>query len=84
MKKENQWVVYIIQTTSGKLYTGITNNLERRFSEHLNSKKGAKFFNLSSPKSIIFHEKHPNRSSATQREIEIKKMSRQKKLALIT
>lgn len=84
MKKENQWIVYIIQTTSGKLYTGITNNLERRFSEHLKSKKGAKYFHLCAPKAIVFQEKHPDRSSATRRELEIKKMDRQKKLALLT
>lgn len=41
---ENQnWTVYIIQATTGKLYTGITTDLERRLKMHQN-KKGARFF----------------------------------------
>lgn len=79
----SKWVVYIIQTESGKLYTGITNNLERRFKSHLQKKSGAKFFHFSKPVQIVFREPHQNRSEATKREIEIKKMSRTQKLALI-
>jgi putative endonuclease len=81
--KQNEWVVYMIQTDDGKLYTGITNNLDKRFNDHLNSKKGAKFFRFSNPEKIIFHESHPNRSEAQKREIMIKKMDRTQKLALI-
>jgi len=77
------WVVYIIQDLSGRLYTGITNNLERRFMEHETGKKGAKFFRLASPKKILFREKHINRSEASKREAAIKKMSRDEKLALV-
>ena len=78
---ETKWVVYIIQTASGKLYTGITNNLEKRFNAHQN-KKGARFFHLSSPEKIVYCETHPNRSEATKREIAIKKLSRIEKLRL--
>jgi len=81
-RKKRNWVVYIIQTGSGKLYTGITTDIERRFSEHRTKKKGARFFHFSSPETIVFQEKHINRSTATKREIEIKKMSRNKKLDL--
>lgn len=80
---ETQWMVYIIQTESGKLYTGITNDLERRLAAHKNN-KGARFFHFSNPDKIIFHEPHLNRSEATKREIAIKKMSRKEKLSLIT
>lgn len=79
---KGSWVVYIIQTESGQLYTGITNDLERRFAAHQNS-SGARFFHFSSPQKIIFQEPHPNRSSATKREIAIKKLSREQKLSLI-
>jgi len=78
------WEVYIIQAKSGKLYTGITKDLERRFSEH--SKKngqGARFFRISEPQSIVFRESHLNRSEATKREIAIKKMNRSEKEELI-
>lgn len=79
----NKWEVYIIQTRSGKLYTGITNNLERRLEEHRTRRKGARFFRFSTPEKIVFRESHPNRSQASKREIAIKKMSRKEKLALI-
>lgn len=79
---DDPWVVYIIQAESGKLYTGITNNLERRFAAHKNS-SGARFFHFSAPEKILYHEQHPSRSEATKREIAIKKLSRQEKLRLI-
>lgn len=72
-----------MQTHSGKLYTGITTDLERRFLEHKGPRRGAKFFRISRPEKIIFREKHKNRSSATIREMEIKKMTRPQKLILI-
>jgi len=78
----SNWHVYMIQTISGKLYTGITTNLERRFAEHLSSKKGAKFFQTSKPKKIVFQESHPSRSSALKREWQIKKMNRADKIKL--
>jgi putative endonuclease len=80
---ENQWVVYMILTDSGKLYTGITNNLERRFDEHKNQSKGASFFHFSGPSKIVYSEPHPDRSSASKREIAIKKLTRKQKDQLI-
>lgn len=82
MKKEKKWQVYIIRTVSGKLYTGITTDINRRLEEHKN-KKGAKYFRLEEPKNIVFLETHENRSKATKREIQIKKLSKKKKEALI-
>lgn len=81
MSKE--WKVYIIQAESGKLYTGITNDLEKRFASHLGEKKGARFFHFSSPEKIVYTEPQPDRSHASIREAAIKKMTRQEKLALI-
>ena len=76
IKKKTKWTIYIIETQSGKYYTGITIDMARRFSEHLNSSKGAKFFNTSLPKSIVYVEYAKNRSMAQIREAVIKKMSR--------
>ena len=81
--KAKIWTVYIIQTECGKLYTGITLDLERRFQEHQKKQKGARFFSLAIPKQIVFVEKYCGRSEASKREYAIKKMSRQDKLALI-
>lgn len=83
MKVNKQWEVYIIQNESGQLYTGITNDFEKRFFAHLTKRGGARFFHLSPPEKVLFRETHPNRSQATKRELEIKKMTRAEKLALI-
>ena len=79
----NEWEVYMIQASDGKLYTGMTNNLDKRFKDHLHSKRGAKFFRFSSPVKVVFRESHPNRSEAQKREINIKRMDRSQKLTLI-
>ena len=82
VEKDNNWQVYIIQTKTGKLYTGITTDINRRWSEHKN-KKGAKYFRLENPQEVVFMENRKNRSEATKRELEIKRFSRNEKLRLI-
>jgi putative endonuclease len=80
---EKAWYVYIIQTEKGVLYTGITTDIERRFSEHLfESKKGAKFFRGSVPEKIVYQEVCDSRSMASKREAQIKKMKRSEKLRM--
>lgn len=81
--KKPKWTLYIIQAKSGKLYTGITTDLERRLEEHCEGKKGARFFRFAGPAHVLYIENHPNRSQASKREHDIKKMSRTQKLALI-
>lgn len=78
-----QWKVYIIRAEDGKLYTGITTDLERRFADHKKGKSGAKFFRISPAESIAYCESQPNRSEALKRESQIKKMSLDQKLKLI-
>ncbi len=80
---EKCWEVYIIETVSGSLYTGISNNLEARFLAHQKGKGGAKFFSFSSPLKIVFRKSFANRSEASKKEAFIKKMSRKEKLDLI-
>lgn len=78
----SDWFLYIVETENGKLYTGITTDLERRFKEHCENKKGAKFFRSSAALKMVYSEKLPNRSEASKREAEIKKLSRAQKLNL--
>lgn len=81
----DQWFLYIIQTKSGKLYTGITTDLERRFEEHkTNKSKKAKFFRSDPPLKIVYSEAFVDRSSASKREYEIKSLTRTKKIELIS
>lgn len=82
MVKKN-WKLYIIQTKSGKLYTGITLDLEKRFKEHLSTKRGAKFFRMDSPRAIVYSENLTDRSTAQKREAQIKRMNRAQKLNLV-
>ena len=77
-----QWFVYIILCSDGTLYTGISNNVFRRFREHC-EKRGAKYFRGRSPKRLLYVESGHDRSSAAKREARIKKMDRNRKLQLV-
>jgi len=76
------WSVYIIETSDGSYYTGITTDVQRRYDQHLNG-KGAKFFNTCKPLRVAYQEKRHTRSSASKREIEIKCLNHEEKKALI-
>ncbi len=78
-----EWFVYIIEADNGKLYTGITTDIERRFRQHQTHSGGARFFHTSQAKKLVYQETQPDRSSASKREAAIKKLSRQAKLTLI-
>lgn len=83
-KSADCWSIYIIEASDASLYTGITTDVERRFEEHLNGLKGAKYFNGRRPLGVVYREDGHSRSSASRREAEIKKLSRAQKKALIT
>lgn len=78
-----EWSLYIIEASDRSLYTGITTDVERRFDEHLNRQKGARFFHGRSPVRVVYREDGHSRSSASRREVEIKSMSRRDKERLI-
>jgi putative endonuclease len=78
------WTVYMIRCEDGTLYTGVTTDVERRFREHLDSPRGAKYFNGRKPQAVVYTEAGHTRSSACRREADIKKFSREKKLSLLS
>ncbi len=82
MEDSNKWYVYILKCSDGRLYTGMTNDVERRFDEHKTG-KGGHFTRAFGVKSILFKEEHPTRSEAMKRESQIKRWSKAKKRALI-
>ena len=82
-KQSGNWSLYIIEATDASLYTGITTDVERRFEEHRNGPRGARYFNGRNPHRIIYREDGHSRASASRREAEIKKLSRRAKQALI-
>jgi putative endonuclease len=77
-----EWFVYMIESVKGRLYTGITTDPDRRFSEHATG-IGAKFFRSDAPAKIVFLESHPDRSSASKREAMIKKLNKAGKEAFL-
>ena len=77
------WSLYIIEACDRSFYTGITTDVERRYQEHSQCGKGAKYFNGRKPLGVVYREDGHNRSSASRREAEIKKMSRAEKERLI-
>ena len=80
----SQWYVYIVRASDQSLYTGITTDLERRLSEHQSGKAGAKYFRGRSAIEMVYSEHANDRSGASIREAAIKKLTREKKLALIS
>ncbi len=77
------WQVYIILGDDGRLYTGITTDIERRWREHTQGPKGARYFRGRRPEQLCYLESHPDRSSASRREYAIKQLNRREKERLI-
>lgn len=84
MKTDTRWSLYIIEASDRSLYTGITTDVERRFAEHSNGRKGARYFGGRSPQRVVYREDGHSRSSAGRREAQIKRMTRSEKEALFT
>lgn len=73
---------YILRCRDGSLYTGWTNNMEKRLNCH-NAGKGAKYTKARLPVELAYFETFQTKKEAMQREWEIKKMTRKEKIALI-
>lgn len=76
------WQVYIILCSDQSLYTGITTDVTRRFAEHLRG-AGARYFRGRAPRQLVYLETGHDRSSASRRELEIKRLSPAAKRALL-
>lgn len=74
---------YIVECKDGTLYTGWTNNLEKRLEAH-NSGKGAKYTKTRRPVKIVYTEMFETKEEAMSREFAIKRLSRQQKMNLIS
>lgn len=71
----------MLQCADNTLYTGITNDLEARLAKHAQG-KGAKYTRGRAPYVVILSELHDTKSDALKRELEIKGLSKTKKLEL--
>lgn len=78
----NRNYVYIVRCADGTLYTGWTSDLKKRIAAH-NRGLGAKYTRGRAPVRLVYCEKFALREEAMSREVEIKKLSRGKKLELV-
>jgi len=77
-----QFYVYILTNETGTLYTGVTNDLQRRVQEH-KAGVGSEFTQRYHIDRLVYFEVLPDAKSAIAREKQIKGYRRDKKLALI-
>lgn len=76
------YFVYILRCGDGTLYTGTTDDVERRFAAH-SAGKGAKYTRGRGPLELLYREECADKSAALKRELAIKKLKREEKLNLI-
>ena len=78
-KMENKHVMYILECADGTLYTGYTNNLEKRLVAH-NAGKGAKYTRTRVPVKCVFIEEYETKQEAMRAEYYMKRKTRQQKI----
>ena len=81
IKRIMSWIVYILKCRDGTLYTGITNDFDKRLAAH-EAGTGAKYTKGRAPFKVAYQEVCDDHSAASKREVEIKKLSKAKKLNL--
>lgn len=77
----NQWVVYLLKCFDDSIYTGITNNLDKRIKAH-NAGRGAKYTKGRLPVTLVKFFDVSDKSEALKLEYKIKQLSREEKLKL--
>ncbi len=76
------WFVYMLRCGDGTIYTGITDDVQKRLSAH-RAGKGAKYTRGRGPLELVYTEEQPDKPAALRREIAVKKLTRQEKLNLL-
>lgn len=76
------WLCYIVCCADNTLYTGVTSNLAKRLAAH-NAGTAAKYTRARGPVELVFAESCADQSAALKREMQIKRLPRAQKLALI-
>ena len=74
--------VYMLRCRDGSLYTGWTNDLEKRLKAH-NSGSASKYTRTRLPAQLVYFEEWESKEAAMSREWHIKRLSREEKLKLI-
>ncbi|MEK7588979.1 MAG: GIY-YIG nuclease family protein [Patescibacteria group bacterium] len=75
--------VYILECADGTLYTGSTNDLEKRLHAHNHLKSGAHYTKIRRPVVLKYKEEFETYAEARTREGELKRLNKQEKLKII-
>ena len=78
----SQWITYMVRCADGTLYTGVTNDIEKRVKTH-NAGKGAKYTRSRLPVTLVYRETHGDRSTAQRAEASLKGLRRAEKIEMI-
>ncbi|MDH3390715.1 MAG: GIY-YIG nuclease family protein [Desulfobulbaceae bacterium] len=81
--KKDIWHVYMVRCSDGTLYTGITNDLEKRIEAHNSGKDGARYTRSRRPVTLVYSKQTESKSAAARLEYQTKKMPRSKKKEMI-
>jgi putative endonuclease len=77
------WYVYILSNRTHRLYVGSTDDLIRRYREHVERRKPKAFTARYTYNRLVYYEVSPSKAHALKRERQIKAWTRAKKVALI-
>lgn len=78
------WVTYMLSCADGTIYTGSTNDLEKRLHQHNHAKSGAHYTKIRRPVTLLYAESATTLRLARKREAAIKKLTREQKIELST
>ena len=76
------WYLYMVRTAAGHLYTGISNDVPRRFAQH-QAGRGAKALKGKGPLQLVFQCEAGDRSQASKLEYRLKQLNKKQKEALV-
>jgi len=79
----SEWFVYMLRCADNSLYTGITTDVERREIEHNGKKSVTKYTRVRQPVELVYRENAGSRSEASKREVQLKKLKKYEKEALV-
>ena len=76
------WYLYLLECTDGSIYTGITVDVDKRFSAHA-AGKGARYTRSHPPKSLLASFEYPDRSTASKAEYAMKQLTAAQKRGIV-
>ena len=83
-KKDSEtWHVYMVECSDGTLYTGITNDLEKRIAAHNSGRAGARYTRSRRPVKLAYSEQVQSKAAAARLEYHIKRLPRARKKQLV-